>query len=394
MHYHSYCIAFDNTLRKLKYLLNKIKTALLCKARRSTYTRRYTHLLSEILYHLQAPKVNGKDDDMKIEKLPSGSYRVRKMYKGQTYTVIFDYKPTQKEVMQAIASELDKVQLKHERMTFKIAAKMYIDSKSNIISPSTEREYIGTLDRLSDTFKELILSDVTQADIQKEINRLAKELAPKTVRNYHGFISSVLGVYRPELKISTTLPLKRKNDPYIPTDNDIKTVLKHCSGTQYEIPILLGCYGLRRSEICALTMDDIDDNTIHINKAMVQDKDKQWIIKSTKTTASTRDVVVPASLIEKIRNQGYVYHGHPNCITVYLTRLQNKHDMPHFSLHKLRHYFASKMSALNIPEADIIAMGGWETDHVMKMIYRHSLEEDKKKSQKIASDKLAEIIFS
>ena len=24
---------------------------------------------------------------MKIEKLPSGSYRIRKMYKGQTYTV-------------------------------------------------------------------------------------------------------------------------------------------------------------------------------------------------------------------------------------------------------------------------------------------------------------------
>ena len=33
---------------------------------------------------------------MKIEKLPSGSYRIRKMYKGKTYTVIFDYKPTQK----------------------------------------------------------------------------------------------------------------------------------------------------------------------------------------------------------------------------------------------------------------------------------------------------------
>ena len=30
---------------------------------------------------------------MKIEKLPSGSYRVRKMYKGKTYSVIFNHKP-------------------------------------------------------------------------------------------------------------------------------------------------------------------------------------------------------------------------------------------------------------------------------------------------------------
>ena len=32
---------------------------------------------------------------MKIEKLPSGSYRIRKMYKGQMYTVVFNEKPTQ-----------------------------------------------------------------------------------------------------------------------------------------------------------------------------------------------------------------------------------------------------------------------------------------------------------
>ena len=46
---------------------------------------------------------------MKIEKLPSGSYRIRKMYKGNTYTVITEFKPTQKEAMQLMAEELSKV---------------------------------------------------------------------------------------------------------------------------------------------------------------------------------------------------------------------------------------------------------------------------------------------
>ena len=32
--------------------------------------------------------------------------------------------------------------------------------------------------------------------------------------------------------------------------------------------------------------------------------------------------------------------------------------LPHFPMHKLRHYFASKMSAMNIPEANIMRMGG------------------------------------
>lgn len=331
---------------------------------------------------------------MKLEKLPSGSYRVRKTYKGTTYTVVFDHKPTQKEVTQAMAAEMDKEPVKKTRLTFEEAAKQYIDVKSNILSPSTITGYNSVLKSISEEFKHKHLDDLTGIDIQKEINIVASKKTPKTVRNIHGFISAVIGMYRPNMKISTTLPQKRKNKPYIPSDDDIKIILSHVKDTMFEVPILLGCYGLRRSEICALTLDDLEENTIHINKAMVMDKDKNWVIKSTKTTASTRDVIIPPNLADKIREQGFVYRGHPNSISDHLRRLELNNGLEHFTLHKLRHYFASKMSSLNIPEADIIAMGGWETDHVMKTIYRHSLAEDKKKSQQVASEKLGEIIFS
>lgn len=331
---------------------------------------------------------------MKIEKLPSGSYRVRKTYKGVTYTVIFDHKPTQKEVTQAIAAEMDKEPVKKTRLTFEDAANQYIDVKSNVLSPSTITGYHSMLRSISDEFKNKHLDDLTGIDIQKEINTIASEKTPKTVRNVHGFISAVIGMYRPNMKISTTLPQKVKKEPYIPSDDDVRAILSHVKGSMFEVPILLACYGLRRSEICALTLDDLKDNTIHINKAMVMDKDKNWVVKSTKTTASTRDVIIPSNLADLIRKQGFVYRGHPNSITRRLWRLQRELNMEQFSLHKLRHYFASKMSSLNIPEADIIAMGGWETDHVMKTIYRHSLAEDKKKSQQVASDKLGEVIFS
>ena len=66
---------------------------------------------------------------MKIEKLPSGSYRIRKMYKGETYTVMFDRKPTQKEAMLAMAKELENVQEKHTSMTFQTAAEEYLEAK-------------------------------------------------------------------------------------------------------------------------------------------------------------------------------------------------------------------------------------------------------------------------
>ncbi len=332
---------------------------------------------------------------MKIEKLPSGSYRIRKMYKGQIYAITFEHKPTQKEVMQAMASELDKVQEKHQTLTFKAACEKYIASKRNVLSPSTIRGYYTIIKQIPEHFMDKNIYDITAIDVQTEINRMAKKCSPKTVRNHHGFISVILKTFYPSLRLNTTLPQKIKRDPYIPSDDDIKNILSCAKDTEYEVPIILACYGMRRSEICALTLDDLNGDIITINKSMVQDENKKWIIKeTTKTTASTREVIIPMQVADKIREQGYIYKGYPSCITKYLERTEKELNIPIFPMHKLRHYFASKMSAMNIPEADIIKMGGWETDHVMKGVYRHAMEDKNKSAQRKASEQLSSALLS
>lgn len=331
---------------------------------------------------------------MKIEKRPSGSYRVRKMYKGQMYTVTFDHKPTQKEAMQAMADELDKVQDRQKSIDFACAAEQYIESKRNVLSPSTIRGYDAIVRNTSKSFLTENIYDITALDVQREINLLAKNHSPKTVRNHHGFISAVLGTFNPNLKLTTTLPQKVKNEPYIPSSEDIKRILDRAKGTRYEIPIILACYGMRRSEICALTPDDIDGDVVTINKALVQSENKEWIVKQTKTTESTRKIIIPVEIANKIKDQGYVYNGYPDRISDYLSETQAKLGMQKFSLHKLRHYFASQMSAIGIPEADIMRMGGWETDHVMKSVYRHSMMEKNEAAKRDASEKLRNTLFS
>lgn len=331
---------------------------------------------------------------MKIEKLPSGSYRVRKMYKGKTYTLIFEGKPTQKEVMLKMAEKLESAQEIHSSMTFKAAAEKYIESKRNVLSPSTIRGYSGIIKQIADSFLEMNIYDVTALDIQKEINRYSKDHSPKSTYNLHGFISAILGMFCPNLKINTTLPQKVKSEPYIPSGEDIKKILEYTKGTQFEIPIILACYGMRRSEICALTLADVDGDIVRINKAMVQDENKEWIVKTTKTTTSTREIIIPTQVAAKIREQGYVYKGHPGKISDYLYRTQNKLGLQRFSIHKLRHYFASQMSAIGVPEADILKLGGWETDHVMKSVYRHSMMEKEENAKRDAAEKLQNTLFS
>lgn len=331
---------------------------------------------------------------MKIEKLPSGSYRIRKMYHGKTYSVVTDYKPTQKEAIQLMADELSKVQGRHERMTFLRAAEDYVDMKRNVLSPRTIKEYSEMPGRLPDWWNELPVSDITQIEINRLVNEISRIKSPKTVRNYHGFVSAVLGTFCPSLKICTTLPQKVKTEPYIPSQEDVKRILEDIKGSPFEIPITLACYGMRRSEICALQPEDIDGDIVHISKSMVQNTQKEWIIKTTKTTESTREIIIPMELAEKIRAQGYVYRGHPNSITKHLERVEDKLNIPHFPLHKLRHYFASQMSALGVPDADILKMGGWETDHVMKSVYRHSMLEKEEQAKRAAVEKFRSTLFS
>lgn len=330
---------------------------------------------------------------MKIEKRGENSYWIRKMYKGQMYTVTFEHKPTQKEAMLAMADELEKVKGKSEHLDFRKAAGSYVDMKRNVLSPRTVKEYAETAKRLPDWFCNLPVSDIDQIQINRLVNELSKDKSPKTVRNYHGFVTAVLGTFYPSLRISTTLPQKIKNEPYVPSQVNIKSILTGAKGTQYEIPLMLACYGMRRSEICALQLEDIEGDVVHINKAMVLNEEKKWVIKKTKTTESTRDIVIPMELADMIRQQGYVYKGHPGSITKFLRRVEKELGISNFPLHKLRHYFASRMSELGVPEADILKMGGWETDHVMKSVYRHSMMDREEQAKREAAQRLRGDIF-
>lgn len=306
---------------------------------------------------------------MKIEKIGK-QYRIRKQLKGQKVTLTFDHKPDQKEIIDALA-QYDPT----AKGTFESCANGYIMSKSNVLSPSTIRGYKAVLRTMPDYFKNMPISKITQADIQTVINENAAEHSPKTTRNLHGFISAVLRQYRPTLNIYTTLPQKVEYEPYTPSEEDIKKVLDASSTKPfYHIPFQLGVMGMRRSEICALTLDDIDGNTLTINKDLVMDDNSNWVLHTTKTTASTRKLYIPDALVKEIQNHGSIYEGNPGSLLYGLNRYQDKLGIPRFRFHDLRHFFASYAHSMGISDADIMASGGWKSDHTMKRVYRHEMK--------------------
>lgn len=311
---------------------------------------------------------------MTIEKLPSGKYRISEMVNGIRYRKTVNFKPKQAEARRIISELVETGETSVERMTVRQAIERYISSREAVLSPSTVASYIGYIRQIPDWILNRQIASVTDDDMQRLVSTLASDRKPKTVKNIFGLVNATLGYFRPKYVINVKFPESPKEEPYIPTDRDLKMLMMAASGSKYEIPLKLAACGLRRSEICALTLSDIVGDMVSVNKAKVISKDNTYTVKEGgKTAESTRSVCIPHELAEKIRAQGFVYNGSPNNINRYLNKTLDRLGIPHFSLHKLRHYYASVSHALGVPDVYIMKSGGWKTDNVLKTVYRHAL---------------------
>lgn len=320
---------------------------------------------------------------MNIEKR-GNSYRLRKTIDGKRHYVTFDHEPDDYEIYKAFEEFI--WNKNRDKCTIETYINKYIDSKRNVLSPSSITTYERFLGVISDDFLKIPLFELTQIDVQEEINRYAKNHAPKSTKSLHGFIASVIGLFRPEFVLRTTLPQNIKKPKYTPSREDIEAILKAARPTEDYVGFCLGAYGLRRSEVCALEMDDLEGNKLHIHANMVWSKG--WKKKeSPKTDESNRIVYLPDKLAKLIRKQGFFFKYTPPKLNEHLHKYQDDLGIPRFRFHDLRHFFASYASTI-MPEADVMALGGWKSDHIFKRIYRESLEDNRKKSADLFNKKL------
>ena len=335
---------------------------------------------------------------MKIEKLPSGSYRIRKTYKNKTYTVITKYKPTQKEAMQLMAEEMDKPLTPLSCPVASFAEyydKFIVEIEKQGKSPSTVRGYEGMRRLMSEHFCYLRLSEITNEDVQAELDRYGETRSPKSVINLYGLIRSVMLMYRPNFDLTVNLPTIVKKAEYEPSTRDIQRILEASKGTRYEIVLHLCVLGVRRGEAIAITASDIDENNIlTINKDIVLNKNHEYVVKNKpKTEYSNRRILLPRSLADKIREQGFVYRGDPHSINKYLHTFQDKLGIPRFRLHMFRHFCVAYLHREGFTDQQIMTFGGWSnSSDVMKRAYRYNL--DPEVSQKEIADTIENIFDS
>lgn len=310
---------------------------------------------------------------MTIEKLPSGSFRIKQMVEGHIYSVTVKSKPTQSAALRLISAEIERKHINLPKDTLKALCEAYKSSRSNICSPSTLKGYATLIRCLPEQYGAMKAKDITTKKLQELANEYAETHSPKSTANMLNFIQAVLKENDIVLR-APTLPKNIKEAPYIPTAEEIGRIFERIRGTKYEVPIMLATMGLRRSEICALSIDDLDGCILSIHRALVPDEHGKLVEKTTKTANSTRIIEIPPYLAAKIREQGYIYEGHPELITRTLKEVQEELGIPHFTLHKLRHFFASYMMQLGFTQKQVQSENGWATMYTMEQIYQHAMD--------------------
>lgn len=278
-------------------------------------------------------------------------------------------------------------------LTFGEALDQYIESRKNVLSPTTVRDYRNIRKNHIPVLMPLRVSEITQNDIQRAINIESLSLSPKTVRNTHGLISAVLRTYRPDFALNTALPKKVRRELYIPSKDEIARLLDASKGTELELPILLAIAGpMRRGEICALDVKDINGNIVHVCRNMVlqsREGGSRYIIKAPKSYAGDRYIDYPDFVAEHFKGRkGRLVELNPDQITDKFNKLLKKTGLPHFRFHDLRHYSASLQHSLGVPDAYIMQRGGWDDDGTLKAIYRHALAEKAQAMDGITNDYL------
>ena len=313
----------------------------------------------------------------------SGEYRIQLRLNGKSI-VVKDYDKNTC-IAKALAYKYGVIKKEREpdNMTLSEAMDKYIEARQPpICSPATIRGYKKIKKMCFTDLMETKLKQLTQKNIQSEVNKMAKTKSPKYVSNAHGLLSSVLKEYRPDFRLATALPSKRKPNINLPNDNDIKNIINAVKGTRTEIPILMALWmGMRLSEIRGATFDCIKDHCLHINKAIVEDENFKPVEKQTKTYSSDRWVRIPQyieALIDALPepHEGYIVNMTGCAIRCAFYKIQEKAGLPHCSIHALRHANAAVMLKLNIPNKYAQERGGWSTDNVLKNIYQYTMSEE------------------
>jgi integrase len=271
------------------------------------------------------------------------------------------------------------------------AIEKYIASKTNVLSPSTLVGY----ERMKKYYKPIWfvrIASLNSLALQNFVNDISAKVSPKTCRNIFALLMSAISLYS-DRNYKVKLPQKIAIERNIPCDEEVKMLIENAN-PRLRLAIILGSQGLRRGEICGLKYRDllVDFSAIYIHSDMIKGENG-WILKECpKTDSSNRRVILPKQIIQMMvdckgdkTDNDFIVDLLPDTVTTKFVALRNRLGLK-CRFHDLRHYAASILHSIGVPDTYIQERCGWGSDNVLKSVYRNSLADKSRQFTELAND--------
>lgn len=330
---------------------------------------------------------------MRAIKLPSGNYRVQVSagFDAQGKRIVKSFTAEEEwEVMKLAQDFLNNRDFSYNiNMTVAEAMEMYIESRKNVLEPTTLRNYNQALKYRFKIIMNRKIKDLQPIQIQQAINLEAENIGPKTLRNAYGLLKSVLNMFNDDINLnSIKLPKLRKREKELPSFEEIFNIVK---GTEIELPVLLAAWlSLRIGEVVGLQFRDVDNNThvVNIRRTIVSTDEGQQVREGCKTEKSQRQLELPNYIFDMImaiphdNDTDFIVPLTRKALYSRFTRLVGKQGIT-MTFHDLRHLNASIMLMLGVPDKYAMERGGWSTDCILKSVYQQTFSSERMKIDKM-----------
>lgn len=331
-----------------------------------------------------------------VTRLPSGAYHTRCMIDGQRISITAE---TEKEVIAKYMAMkhgvIETEQRKRTKATtLEEALTDYIEERKGFRSPAT---IYGYESYKRSAFQSMMGVNIHTATDQQWQDAIRKEMragkSPKYIKNAWMLMAAAIEAKtgrRPDV----FLPEKEPKERDFLDPDQIPVFVEAIKGETIEIAALLELSSLRRSEMLALTWDNIDleRDIIYVHGARVQGGEKGALVHKAQNKNDTSRRTVPIipplkeALLRQEKREGYLVRLTGGWINTRINEICRDNNLPEVGNHGLRHSFASLAYHLGIPEKIAMEIGGWKDHGTMNKIYTHLAQKDIAKRSKQFSD--------
>jgi len=320
----------------------------------------------------------------------------------------FKTKKEAQQIARETESQVDEGKLSLNSMNFKQLYDLWLEQSQSRESTKSQQTYMVNA-HVIPYFEGKAIKEIKPLHIQHFIKHLRddKGLGPTSVFNVKGHVHNMLN-YAVKMEIIHSNPAqnvvvkKEKTEKNVWDVHQIRQFLEYVKGhSKYWLAyhVALHC-GLRIGEIAALKWEDIEGESLHVQRTVTKTKEK-WVVQPPKTNKSDRHIPLSHDSLELFReyrsmfpSDEWIFQGQNGFVTTNALRndfyrMTERSELPRIKFHELRSSYITMLLDNNVPVHIVSNLVGHTQTSTTLDVYTAALDDSLKQTTDVVNQLLS-----